>query len=216
MELQWILVVVSIVIIAMIAWHSSNATVSKVLSAIKPSLKRKPKAAPAFELEVQTQHYDDEHEFMDDPYFNNPDPVDEICDEQLGHNDVYVINLRSTNPNGFSGEQLVLQLNRAGLHYGEMDIFHYEENKPQGPERLFSLASAFEPGIFDMDRIEHFKSTGLTMFMQPGMLRNPRVAFETMLEVSERLAAALQAQICDQDWQPLTEESLERYFKRIH
>lgn len=211
MELQWILVVVSIVIIAMIAWHSSNATLSNVFSFFKPIIKRKSKsrAAPAFELEPAP-------DYPDDPYFNNPDPVDELCDEQLAHNDVYVINLRANNPQGFVGEQLVLQLNRAGMHYGDMDIFHYEDKKNPSNERLFSLASAYEPGVFDMDRIEHFSTPGLTLFMQANMLTNPRLAFETMLEVSERLATALQAQICDQDWQPLTEESLERYFERIH
>lgn len=217
MQLQWILVVVSIVIIAMIAWHSSNASLSKAFALLKPSIKRKQKPVPVFDFEPESKRYDHEDELVqeEDHYFTEPDPVDEICDDQRDNDEVCVINLRATQSHGFAGEQLVLQLNRAGLRFGDMDIFHYDEKKPQGSERLFSLASAFEPGIFDMDRIEHFKTSGLTLFMQPNMLPNPRLAFETMLEVSERLAAALQAQICDKDWQPLTERSLEQYFDRI-
>lgn len=231
MQLQWILVFISIVIIAMIAWHSSHATLAKVFGFFKSIFKRKAKSSEtysSFELELGSNDFLDEDQDYDMSHdlSAGPDEYDRY-DHHDGDNapehepapenneDIYVLHLRALHSHGFNGEPLVLQLNRAGLHFGDMDIFHYEQKTPYGTERLFSLASAFEPGVFDMDRIEHFKTNGLTLFMQPSATKNPRAAFEKMLQISERLADALQAEICDQSWQPLNERTIEGYFKRM-
>ncbi len=88
----------------------------------------------------------------------------------------------------FSGTTLVKALNSVGMQFGEMAIFHHfgaGELKCQTP--VFSAANMFEPGTFDMRRIEAFRTAGVALFLQlPGPLDGP-VAFELLLNTAQRL-----------------------------
>lgn len=88
----------------------------------------------------------------------------------------------------FSGTTLVKALNSVGMQFGDMAIFHHfgaGELKCQSP--VFSAANMFEPGTFDMRRIEAFRTAGVALFLQlPGPLDGP-VAFELLLNTAQRL-----------------------------
>lgn len=88
----------------------------------------------------------------------------------------------------FSGTTLVKALNAVGMQFGEMAIFHHfgaGELKCQTP--VFSAANMFEPGTFDLRRIEAFRTAGVALFLQlPGPLDGP-VAFELLLNTAQRL-----------------------------
>lgn len=88
----------------------------------------------------------------------------------------------------FSGTTLVKALNSVGMQFGDMAIFHHfgaGELKCQTP--VFSAANMFEPGTFDMRRIEAFRTAGVALFLQlPGPLDGP-VAFELLLNTAQRL-----------------------------
>ncbi|MBK8957497.1 MAG: cell division protein ZipA [Proteobacteria bacterium] len=88
----------------------------------------------------------------------------------------------------FSGTTLVKALNAVGMQFGDMAIFHHfgaGELKCQNP--VFSAANMFEPGTFDMRRIEAFRTAGVALFLQlPGPLDGP-VAFELLLNTAQRL-----------------------------
>ena len=88
----------------------------------------------------------------------------------------------------FSGTTLVKALNSVGMQFGEMDIFHHfgaGELKCQAP--VFSAANMFEPGTFDLRKIEAFRTAGVALFLQlPGPLDGP-VAFELLLNTAQRL-----------------------------
>ena len=88
----------------------------------------------------------------------------------------------------FSGTTLVKALNSVGMRFGEMAIFHHfgaGELKCRTP--VFSAANMFEPGTFDLRKIEAFRTAGVALFLQlPGPLDGP-VAFELLLNTAQRL-----------------------------
>ncbi len=88
----------------------------------------------------------------------------------------------------FSGTTLVKALNAVAMQFGEMAIFHHfgaGELKCQTP--VFSAANMFEPGTFDLRKIEAFRTAGVALFLQlPGPLDGP-VAFELLLNTAQRL-----------------------------
>jgi cell division protein ZipA len=90
----------------------------------------------------------------------------------------------------FSGTDLVKALNGVGMHFGEMSIFHhFGTGDLRCDVPVFSAANMFEPGTFDLRKIEAFRTSGLALFMQlPGPLDGP-VAFELLLNTAQRLAA---------------------------
>ena len=68
-----------------------------------------------------------------------------------------------------------------------MKIFHYYLPTLSGKITLFSLASATNPGYFDMDKMGEFSCAGLTLFMHIPSVPDPEQAFELMLSIAEQL-----------------------------
>ena len=96
--------------------------------------------------------------------------------------------VRAHDGQQFSGTTLVKALNAVGMQFGEMAIFHHfgaGELKCQTP--VFSAANMFEPGTFELRKIEAFRTAGVALFLQlPGPLDGP-VAFELLLNTAQRL-----------------------------
>lgn len=114
----------------------------------------------------------------------------------------------------FSGYGLLQALSAVGLKYGEMNIFHQYSDESEFKKSLFSVASATEPGSFDLANIGAISCPGLSLFLKiPNS--NLFVAFETMLDVAKQLADDLEGKLCDEDRQPLTAEKIQNYRELI-
>lgn len=104
--------------------------------------------------------------------------------------------LRPRGDGAFSGPAIVRNVNAVGMRHGDMRIFHHfgtDELRCKSP--LFSLANMFEPGYFDLNRIEAFRTQGLVMFLPlPSELDGP-VSFELFLSTAQRLAEGLRAEL---------------------
>lgn len=197
MDLPWILLFISIILIAIIAWHGSKFS---PVDFFQNLFKKKPAAF--------FDEYDDEYQeaVQNDLFENNPS-ADSHPTTPAPENQVFCINLKAPEGRSFAGEQLVVQLNRAGLRYGNYDIFHYDE--------IFSMASAYEPGTFNLDRLDELQTPALTFFMETAHQSDIMDAFETMLDTVQNLADQLRAEICDDTWEPLDEIALEKYYDKI-
>lgn len=118
----------------------------------------------------------------------------------------------------FAGEDIFAAMNRIGLQFGKMDIFHHyglEQASEANEASVFSVANLVEPGTFDAINPESFSTPGLVVFMQlPGPL-DGRVAFELMLDHAQRLADILQGSLEDDRRQPLDAESIEFFRQGI-
>lgn len=99
----------------------------------------------------------------------------------------------------FSGCDVAVAAEKAGLQFGDMQIFHRPlDGKPEaGP--IFSMANMMKPGTFDMSRIEELQTPGLSFFMTlPGPL--PALdAWDAMLPAAQRLAELLGGNVLDEE-----------------
>ena len=119
---------------------------------------------------------------------------------------VVVLNIMAPKGRFFTGPVLVDAVEALGMVYGEMEIFHlYSDNAP-----LFSLVNMVKPGIFDMASIESLSTPGASLFIQlPNKQGNGLEAFDTMLDVAQRLNAALGGSLCDERRNILTHSAID-------
>jgi cell division protein ZipA len=116
-----------------------------------------------------------------------------------------VLNVLALNE-PFAGQRLVEILVESEMTFGEMDIFH--RNGEDGNSQ-FSLASAVEPGTFNMATIEHFSTPGITMFMRVHELSDPLAVLDEMLGVAETIAQELDGEVCDETRSVMTPQTVE-------
>lgn len=115
----------------------------------------------------------------------------------------------------FFGYELLQALSAAGLVYGKMNIFHrYADQEPE--KLLFSVASAMEPGIFDLDNMGGFACPGVTLFMRvdpQASAEFKEYQFSILLQVAEQLAEDLDGRLLDNEREPFTDEKFEAYYQ---
>lgn len=130
-------------------------------------------------------------------------------------NELIVLYVLANPEEPFVGYELLQTLLAAGLRYGEMSIFHYYQQTPNGQgEALFSVASAVEPGVFDLANVGAIVCPGLTLFMS-SQTESSVNAFETMLDTAYQLADDLNGVLCDAQRIPLTETKITEYRNKI-
>jgi cell division protein ZipA len=116
----------------------------------------------------------------------------------------------------FSGYELLQVLLAVGLRFGNMNIFHYYREISDGQEEvLFSLASATEPGVFDIRNMSAFSCLGLTLFMKKtGDETVDKARYDLMLQTASHLTEDLDGVLLDAKkdllFQPKTALSLEQ------
>jgi cell division protein ZipA len=115
----------------------------------------------------------------------------------------------------FSGYQLLQALLGLGLRYGEMNIFHRHQELSGRGKILFSLASATEPGTFDLDNMNEYSCVGVTLFMDITRLEKPMIVFNILLETARQLAKKLDGVLQDERRQILNEQLVNEYKQRI-
>lgn len=97
------------------------------------------------------------------------------------------------------GGDILVAAEKAGLVFGDMQIFHrMPEGRPEaGP--IFSVANVVKPGNFDLRQPDRTQTPGVTFFMTlPGPL--PALdAWETMLPAAQRFAELLDAVVLDDE-----------------
>lgn len=130
-------------------------------------------------------------------------------------NDLIVISILSKPDSYFASYDLMQAISSCGLQFGEMNIFHYYETNKNSKSVLFSLASATEPGEFDINRMGDFSCSGLTLFMQLKHVSDPESAFELMLDTAYKLAEDLDGELRAGHNSPLNKDALETFRERV-
>lgn len=95
-----------------------------------------------------------------------------------------------------------------GLVFGKMNIFHRLDDND---EPIYSLANMMEPGYFDAESIHNLKTKGLVLFIQLAQLQHPSEALHDMLRCAYRMAEMIDARLCNNKRQPLTEKDTSAY-----
>jgi len=127
--------------------------------------------------------------------------------------DVIVINVLARNGAKFGGTELLEAFLRNGLKFGDMNIFH--RIAPATKVMQFSVASAVEPGTFDLSTMETFKTPGVSFFLRLPGPDQPLDVFEDMLAVSRDVAASLGADLKDEQLSVMTAQTIQHCKSRI-
>ena len=103
-------------------------------------------------------------------------------------NGLITLFVRAREGQTIPGTSLVKAFNAVGMQHGDMAIFHhFGAGELLCAKPVFSAANMFEPGTFDLAKIEAFRTAGVALFLQlPGPLDGP-VAFELLLNTAQRL-----------------------------
>ncbi|NVK21713.1 MAG: cell division protein ZipA [Kangiellaceae bacterium] len=155
-------------------------------SLIKESAKKSEsnnKKEPTIEQPEQTSLFDDG---------DKEDPEIQVEPELIFS--IFVVSLQDKP---FHGPELVQTLVEQGMRHGDMDIFHrHSQSTGRGPIQ-FSLANAFEPGIFDLDDIDNLHSKGLALFMTLPGPKKPLKAYELMIKTAKAITEQLGGYVLD-------------------
>ena len=106
----------------------------------------------------------------------------------------------------FLGQGLVEVLLDSGMIFGEMDIFHQLDDRG---EQLFSLASAVEPGTFNLSSLDQFSTPGVSLFMRVHELEAPLQVLDSMLSVANMVAQELNGEVRDETRSVMTPQTIE-------
>ncbi|HEX7030164.1 MAG TPA: cell division protein ZipA [Gammaproteobacteria bacterium] len=121
---------------------------------------------------------------------------------------IIVLNILPVEPGEtFPGADLLDVFDRAGLEYGQFGVFHRIQESPGGPSSVFSVASATEPGSFDITVMAEERFRGLSLFMLlPGPMRGVD-AFADMLATARRIAEQIRGEVKDHNRSTLTRQT---------
>lgn len=137
-----------------------------------------------------------------------PEPID-LSD------DLIVINVIAKPGCAFASYDLFQAISATGMQFGAMNIFHFYEMTPAGKSTIFSLASATEPGEFDLDHIGDYSCKGLSLFMNLRQVTNAEDAFARMLDTAEQLAEDLEGDLHAGPHASWSEDIFKRYQEKV-
>lgn len=133
---------------------------------------------------------------------------------QYDINHYIILQLMAPQQRPYQGYELIQTLTSVGFHYGKMSIFHFYADPLTQKELLFSLASAIEPGTFDLDHTGEIVCPGLCLFMSIPKVKSALTAFDLMWETAQALAQDLGGTLCDRQFQPIEDRT--HYHSQLH
>jgi len=129
--------------------------------------------------------------------------------------DLIVLSVMAPSGHPFRGSALRAAFERAGLEFGEMDIYHRLTLVSGRRLPVFSVASAVKPGTFDPGAMENFSTPGLSLFLQLPAPVGGVEAFDDLINTAERLAAELGGVLRDREHHALNHQMLMQVRQQI-
>jgi len=209
-SLRWLLLLVGLVIVVGIIWDARRNSPPK----------RKTDELPLDQDLIEEDLQSGSEDFIIDELnsedeLNSLDVLDNVDEFKEDLNSIIMLHIMAPRLQPFLGEQLMEAFEEVNLYYGENQIFHRHENNDGTGRLLFSVVSAIEPGFFDLDKIENFKTPGITLFFALGRPNQSIAAFEAMLRTARQLAAHLGGEVKDSKHTTLSTKSVEEYRDKI-
>lgn len=107
----------------------------------------------------------------------------------------------------YQGQALHTAFTRAGLVFGEMDIYH---RLARNGAPVFSVANVVEPGTFDQGTLDTSETRGVSLFMRlPGPVPSVR-AFDDFSATAWQLLDELGGELRDESRNVATQETMNR------
>jgi cell division protein ZipA len=129
--------------------------------------------------------------------------------------EVFMLNVVSRDAGGFRGEDILHILLACDLRFGDMNFFHrHEQEAGRGPIQ-FSVANMVQPGVFDIDKMEDFKTPGLVFFLTLPGPEDMMQAFDYMRETAQAVSRNLGGDVLDESRSVITKQTLEHSRQKI-
>jgi cell division protein ZipA len=125
--------------------------------------------------------------------------------------EVFMLNVVSRNPDGFSGEDILHILLACDLRFGDMNFFHRHEFEAGRGAIQFSVANMMQPGVFDIDNMAQFNTPGLVFFLTLPGPDDMMKAFDT----AQAVARNLSGDVLDETRSVVTKQTLEHCRQQI-
>ena len=129
--------------------------------------------------------------------------------------EVLMLHVVARDPAGFSGEDILQVLLAYNLRFGEMNFFHRHEESAGRGAIQFSVANMLNPGVFNIDAMADFSTTGLIFFLALPGPRDMMGAFERMVETAKGVANDLGGDVLDESRSAVTRQTLDHMRQRI-
>ena len=124
--------------------------------------------------------------------------AEDNAEDQAPQQEVLILNVRVPEGKVIQGSVLLPSLLTLGFKFGEHNMFHrHAASNGKGP-RLFTLANMFAPGTFDIDDMENFNTSGVSLFMTLPIEADAHQVFNMMHNAARKLADEFGAQVLDE------------------
>tara|TARA_B100000767_G_scaffold258072_1_gene266474 strand:- start:1619 stop:2389 length:771 start_codon:yes stop_codon:yes gene_type:complete len=167
---------------------------------------------------ISEQGADDLFSSIPEPSAVEYDDVEQDFDSSvaaISEREIIVIHVKSNALDGFNGSDLLQILIACDMRYGDKDILHRHEQAEGNGSLQFSLANMIEPGTFNIDDINSFRTPGVTFFMTLPGPKDPLTAFDCMIETANCLVSNLDATLLDEDHTAASTKSIKAYRSRV-
>lgn len=141
-------------------------------------------------------------------------PENDISDSPTAWDMVIALTIMAPPSSVFTGRAVKAALDGHDMHFGDMQIYH---RFTPGPRRqvLFSAANILDPGTLLPDKFVSMSTPGLLLFARlPGPV-NGMALFDDLLDTARGMSDRLGGILCDDQRQPLDDETLEAMRARI-
>lgn len=128
--------------------------------------------------------------------------------------EVIVMNVFSRDDSGFNGADLMRVILACGMRYGEMDIFHREEDGADAAIQ-FSMANLVKPGTFDLNDMDNFFTPGVSFFLSLPGPKNSMKAFDYMYETAQCVVKNLNGELKDEMHSAMTSQTIEHSRQKV-
>ncbi len=129
--------------------------------------------------------------------------------------EVIVLNVHCSGEQPFVGTKLFDSMQKHGLLYGEMDIFHRHADLSGTGKVLFSVANMMQPGTLKHDDPAEFTTKGISFFMTLPCFGDGSQNFKLMLKTAQQIADDLSANVLDDRRNLMTPNRLDAYRAQI-
>jgi len=119
---------------------------------------------------------------------------------------IVTLYIRHSENRAITGVQLLDAAIKAGLEFGEFDIFHRLQEGTNKP--LFSMANLVKPGSFDKAAWNSFETPGVTLFLTLPGVQDGLDIWDAMLATSQRISKLLDAELLDDNQLSLSRQRI--------
>ncbi len=129
---------------------------------------------------------------------------------------VVMLYLVAPEEQDFQGEELAKALEKEGMLFGDKAIYHRHSEFSAKAPVLFSLANLENPGTFEPEKMEEFRTFGVVLFMQlPANYGSSEANLRMMISTAKALAKDLNGILLTEQQKDFDAQAEQEYLQQV-